>query len=168
MSSQVPSPLAVQFGRPLAVKVRRDHLVPAESPICSPLAGVRPVPKRRCMVNHTGTSIEGFSTIRQSGPPSAPVSDYLVDATRIPMLMQQSWLFRAASDTGLRPVRSESNLLFRKGDAWSITLEPLSKDSQQSDKVAHHLRRIFDFGSEGTWELIAQHPRQAQMVGHFV
>ncbi|KAJ5199173.1 ATP-grasp fold subdomain 1 [Penicillium cf. griseofulvum] len=33
-----------------------------------------------------------------------------------------------------------SNLLFRKGDAWSITLESLSKDSQQSDKVAHHLR----------------------------
>ncbi|KXG50037.1 ATP-grasp fold, subdomain 1 [Penicillium griseofulvum] len=33
-----------------------------------------------------------------------------------------------------------SNLLFRKGDAWSITLEPLSKDSQQSDKIAHHLR----------------------------
>ncbi|KAI2700486.1 hypothetical protein CBS147332_8097 [Penicillium roqueforti] len=32
-----------------------------------------------------------------------------------------------------------SNLLFRKGDAWSITLEPLSKDSQ-SDKVSHHLR----------------------------
>ncbi|KAJ5796994.1 uncharacterized protein N7518_005534 [Penicillium psychrosexuale] len=32
-----------------------------------------------------------------------------------------------------------SNLLFRKGDAWSITLQPLSKDSQ-SDKVAHHLR----------------------------
>jgi pyruvate carboxylase len=33
-----------------------------------------------------------------------------------------------------------SNLLFRKGDAWSITLEPLSKDAPQSDKVAHHLR----------------------------
>ncbi|KAJ5836508.1 hypothetical protein N7447_002534 [Penicillium robsamsonii] len=33
-----------------------------------------------------------------------------------------------------------SNLLFRKGDAWSITLEPLSKDSQQLDKVFHHLR----------------------------
>ncbi|OQE40209.1 hypothetical protein PENCOP_c006G02189 [Penicillium coprophilum] len=33
-----------------------------------------------------------------------------------------------------------SNLLFRKGDAWSITLEPLSKDAQQSDKVSHHLR----------------------------
>jgi pyruvate carboxylase len=31
-----------------------------------------------------------------------------------------------------------SNLLFRRGDAWSITLEPLSKDSQ-SEKVAHHL-----------------------------
>ena len=32
-----------------------------------------------------------------------------------------------------------SNLLFRKGDAWSITLEPLCKDSQQSEKVSHHL-----------------------------
>jgi pyruvate carboxylase len=43
---------------------------------------------------------------------------------------------QAVSQTGL----PASNLLFRKGDAWSITLEPLSKDSQQSDKVAHHLR----------------------------
>ncbi|KAJ5983187.1 ATP-grasp fold subdomain 1 [Penicillium waksmanii] len=34
-----------------------------------------------------------------------------------------------------------SNLLFRKGDAWSITLEPLQKDtSQEPAKVAHHLR----------------------------
>ncbi|KAJ5576226.1 hypothetical protein N7535_003152 [Penicillium sp. DV-2018c] len=33
-----------------------------------------------------------------------------------------------------------SNLLFRKGDAWSITLEPLSKDAPQSGKIAHHLR----------------------------
>jgi biotin carboxyl carrier protein len=32
-----------------------------------------------------------------------------------------------------------SSLLFRKGDAWSITLEPLEK-SQLPDKVAHHLR----------------------------
>lgn len=32
------------------------------------------------------------------------------------------------------------NLLFRKGDAWSITLEPLSKDPHQSEKVTHHLR----------------------------
>lgn len=32
-----------------------------------------------------------------------------------------------------------SSLLFRKGDAWSITLEPLSKDTG-SDKVSHHLR----------------------------
>ncbi|KAJ6034809.1 uncharacterized protein N7446_009563 [Penicillium canescens] len=32
-----------------------------------------------------------------------------------------------------------SNLLFRKGDAWSITLEPLSKDGQHADKVSHHL-----------------------------
>jgi pyruvate carboxylase len=31
-----------------------------------------------------------------------------------------------------------SNLLFRKGDAWSITLEPLYKD-KKSEKVAHHL-----------------------------
>ncbi|KAJ5303980.1 uncharacterized protein N7443_003640 [Penicillium atrosanguineum] len=30
-----------------------------------------------------------------------------------------------------------SNLLFRKGDAWSITLEPLDKSSE---KVAHHLK----------------------------
>jgi pyruvate carboxylase len=30
-----------------------------------------------------------------------------------------------------------SNLLFRKGDAWSITLEPLNKSSE---KVAHHLK----------------------------
>lgn len=34
-----------------------------------------------------------------------------------------------------------SSLLFRKGDAWSIILEPLEKDpSSSSDKVAHHLR----------------------------
>ncbi|KAJ5833573.1 hypothetical protein N7474_001884 [Penicillium riverlandense] len=34
-----------------------------------------------------------------------------------------------------------SSLLFRKGDAWSITLETLSKDgSKQTDKIAHHLR----------------------------
>ncbi|KAJ5619173.1 hypothetical protein N7510_003157 [Penicillium lagena] len=34
-----------------------------------------------------------------------------------------------------------SSLLFRKGDAWSITLEPLSKNgSQQTDKILHHLR----------------------------
>jgi pyruvate carboxylase len=32
-----------------------------------------------------------------------------------------------------------SNLLFRKGDAWSITLEPLSKDPQQAEKLSHHL-----------------------------
>ncbi|KAJ5350422.1 ATP-grasp fold subdomain 1 [Penicillium brevicompactum] len=32
-----------------------------------------------------------------------------------------------------------SNLLFRKGDAWSITLEPLSKDTPETAKVAHHL-----------------------------
>lgn len=39
-----------------------------------------------------------------------------------------------------------SNHLFRKGDAWSITLEPLTKDtSQEAAKVAHHLRlsRVF-------------------------
>lgn len=34
-----------------------------------------------------------------------------------------------------------SNLLFRKGDAWSITLEPLSNGKPQaSNKVAHHLK----------------------------
>ncbi|CAL5871937.1 uncharacterized protein PFLUO_LOCUS6192 [Penicillium psychrofluorescens] len=34
-----------------------------------------------------------------------------------------------------------SSMLFRKGDAWSITLEPLSKTgSQQTEKIAHHLR----------------------------
>jgi pyruvate carboxylase len=34
-----------------------------------------------------------------------------------------------------------TNLLFRKGDAWSITLEPLENGtSQESARVAHHLR----------------------------
>lgn len=34
-----------------------------------------------------------------------------------------------------------SNLLFRKGDAWSITLEPLSDGKPQaSNRVAHHLK----------------------------
>ncbi|KAJ5524257.1 hypothetical protein N7494_010907 [Penicillium frequentans] len=34
-----------------------------------------------------------------------------------------------------------SNLLFRKGDAWSIRLEPLQKDTlQTSASVAHHMR----------------------------
>ena len=32
-----------------------------------------------------------------------------------------------------------SNLLFRKGDAWSITLEPLPNDSQRLEKFTHHL-----------------------------
>ncbi|CAG7964943.1 unnamed protein product [Penicillium salamii] len=32
-----------------------------------------------------------------------------------------------------------SNLLFRKGDAWSITLEPLSKESKQPEKSTHYL-----------------------------
>ncbi|CAG8063015.1 unnamed protein product [Penicillium olsonii] len=32
-----------------------------------------------------------------------------------------------------------SNLLFRKGDAWSITLEPLPSDSQRLEKLTHHL-----------------------------
>lgn len=43
---------------------------------------------------------------------------------------------QAISQAGL----PASNLLFRKGDAWSITLEPLSKNVPQSDKVSHHLR----------------------------
>lgn len=34
-----------------------------------------------------------------------------------------------------------SNLLFRRGDAWSITLEPLQKgSSRQQEKVSHHLQ----------------------------
>ncbi|KAJ5104807.1 hypothetical protein NUU61_002154 [Penicillium alfredii] len=33
-----------------------------------------------------------------------------------------------------------SNLLFRKGDAWSITLEPLEKSASQEGKMVHHLR----------------------------
>lgn len=33
-----------------------------------------------------------------------------------------------------------SNLLFRRGDAWSITLEPLKKDSEQQEKATHHLQ----------------------------
>ncbi|KAJ5794598.1 hypothetical protein N7457_001197 [Penicillium paradoxum] len=43
---------------------------------------------------------------------------------------------QAISQVGL----PTSNLLFRKGDAWSITLEPLSKNTSPSDRVAHHLR----------------------------
>lgn len=36
---------------------------------------------------------------------------------------------------------STSNLLFRRGDAWSITLEPLQKDpSKKQEKVLHHLQ----------------------------
>ena len=33
-----------------------------------------------------------------------------------------------------------SNLLFRKGDAWSITLEPLQKNASQQEKLQHHLQ----------------------------
>ena len=34
-----------------------------------------------------------------------------------------------------------SNLLFRRGDAWAITLEPLQKgSSSQQDKISHHLQ----------------------------
>lgn len=34
-----------------------------------------------------------------------------------------------------------SNLLFRRGDAWSITLEPLHKDqAKQQEKASHHLQ----------------------------
>lgn len=44
---------------------------------------------------------------------------------------------QAISQNGL----PTSNLLFRKGDAWSITLEPLEKGNPPgSAKVAHHLR----------------------------
>ena len=33
-----------------------------------------------------------------------------------------------------------SNLLFRKGDAWSIKLEPLQKNASQQEKLQHHLQ----------------------------
>ena len=50
-----------------------------------------------------------------------------------------------SSATGAQSVSQQSlpssNLLFRKGDAWSITLEPLQKDaSTQQDKISHHLQ----------------------------
>ncbi|KAJ5775453.1 uncharacterized protein N7511_000464 [Penicillium nucicola] len=45
----------------------------------------------------------------------------------------------APSQAMTRNTLPASNLLFRKGDAWSITLEPLSKGGQQADPVSHHL-----------------------------
>lgn len=42
------------------------------------------------------------------------------------------------SSNTAQPTLPASNLLFRKGDAWSITLEPLSKDAETA-KVSHHL-----------------------------
>ncbi|KAJ5145753.1 uncharacterized protein N7515_000317 [Penicillium bovifimosum] len=47
---------------------------------------------------------------------------------------------RSSQQAMSQTVLPASNLLFRKGDAWSITLEPLSEDGLQSDQVAHHLR----------------------------
>lgn len=44
-----------------------------------------------------------------------------------------------SSNTAHQTTLPASNLLFRKGDAWSITLEPLSKDAPETAKVAHHL-----------------------------
>ncbi|KAF7716438.1 Uncharacterized protein PECH_003844 [Penicillium ucsense] len=36
---------------------------------------------------------------------------------------------------------TSSNLLFRKGDAWSLTLQPLTQETfTASDKIAHHLK----------------------------
>jgi pyruvate carboxylase len=56
-------------------------------------------------------------------------------ASELPILNRPAGSSQTISQASL----PTSNLLFRKGDAWSITLEPLSKDSEQADKVAHHL-----------------------------
>jgi pyruvate carboxylase len=50
-----------------------------------------------------------------------------IQASQVPAASSQS-----SAQAGL-----PSNLLFRKGDAWSITLEPVDKSSE---KVAHHLK----------------------------
>lgn len=52
---------------------------------------------------------------------------------RLPKAISQ----QSVSQAGL----PASNMLFRKGDAWSITLEPLEQNNaQENAKVAHHLR----------------------------
>lgn len=50
-----------------------------------------------------------------------------------------------SSVTGAKPLSQQSmpssSLLFRRGDAWSITLEPLQKgSSKQQEKASHHLQ----------------------------
>ncbi len=58
------------------------------------------------------------------------ISEMLRDRVGLSIPSQQS----AIQSNNVSP----SSLLFRKGDAWSITLEPLGK-SQLPEKVAHHL-----------------------------
>lgn len=55
------------------------------------------------------------------------------------MLREHEGLLGPSQQSTVRGNMPSSSLLFRKGDAWSITLEPLGK-SQLPEKVAHHLR----------------------------
>lgn len=55
------------------------------------------------------------------------------------MLREHEGLLGPSQQSIVQGNMPSSGLLFRKGDAWSITLEPLGK-SQLPEKVAHHLR----------------------------
>ncbi|KAJ5819272.1 hypothetical protein N7474_004863 [Penicillium riverlandense] len=55
------------------------------------------------------------------------------------MLREQEGLVGPSQRSAVQSNVPSSSLLFRKGDAWSITLEPLEK-SQLPEKVSHHLR----------------------------
>lgn len=66
-----------------------------------------------------------------------------------------------------------SNLLFRRGDAWSITLEPLEQGKPQvSNKVAHHLKlsRVLrnDFPTSLTAEIEYTTPASQTVVPYRV
>ena len=54
---------------------------------------------------------------------------------------EHSFAARSVQSSGTANGPTSSNLLFRKGDAWSLSLQPLGNENLSApDKIAHHLK----------------------------